>query len=329
MKYMRSVILFRGASELEDIMVIPPCAGYYTNISIQTIWSDMTNNSLGINYVYLSTERDGSFLGSIPDSDTEALVEGNVGRKGTLVEFPTAVLEDGTTLSSYRKHLGKKRIYVAEGKLLQIYSLDNSATPNQILLIQADFVPFANTPFRQMMSFTNLTTSDDFNSSGRRYRTPVDFKNSALEVRLAVTPVDALTEGRVVFRYFRSDQDFQSDTLTQGKVYGDVWDEDFVSRTNMLLNGVVGVLDFVCPFDNAVTPIDQITYFGDTFPIGQLAQGSILGWDVYFKQGGDANNTMNVEFEITGITGGQGWSEEADFFAMSQVQDLNNDEVLT
>ncbi len=323
---MRAIGLIKGGEKVEKCApVIPPCAGYYTNMSIEAIFPDISNNPMSVNKFLLAKKLDDTLVDSLVDTTGYAPVHEDYKGDGLYLDIVAKDLADGTHYKMYNYHWGNRRLYVKQGELLHPFILDLSATPEHWILFQADFVPAKGAVYTKYFDAGTLSISEDFvPTASRTFTIPVDLENAQIKVDLLTLPVTQAYAGEIFYMLRKEGVDMYTDTITSG--IGDILDGDLVDEQNIPLAPMVGKLPFHTLYDDAIAPQTVPLFFETVLNLGTVKQGDVLVWDVkslgiYSTLYGNYDHRLT----LVGNNGRSGYSEDGDWVTSDKMFEMNED----
>ncbi len=314
--FLRAVMLFKGDVKEEKATIIPPCEGYYKNISIQMLFRDLDTNVYP-NFVYLGTMTDDSITTAMADVGGETTVTPDLSPNGLLFKILPVEEEAGTIKKQYHYHAGKKRIYIGKDMTLKFQCIDQSTTPEFFILIQADFVPRKGAVYKKRYDlYDEIPIAESVDFETQMFRMPIDLMNTQVMVSIIANYATGPYVGEVVFRKLRSGDDEFDDTFADA--LGDVLDGDYVDEMNVAFHGVIGTLRFETRSD--ATPLT----FDTVLSLGKVYEGDTILWDVnQLGENDTMQGTFQMYFTLIGVIPKQGWSEDGDWFNAEEVINLN------
>ncbi len=309
-------MMFKGDIKEEKATIIPPCEGYYKNISIQMLFQDADTNNFP-NFVYLGTMTDDSIATAMADAVGETSVTPDLSPNGLLFKIIPVETEAGAVRKQYHYHAGSKRIYIGKDMTLKFQCIDQSTTPTYYILIQADFIPKKGAVYKKRYDlYDEIPIAEAVDFETQMFRMPMDLASTQIMVSIIANYATAPYVGEVVFRKLRSGDDEFDDTFTDA--LGDVLDGDYVDEMNVSFHGVVGTLRFETRSD--ATPLT----FDTVLSLGNVNEGDTILWDI--NQLGETDTMSGIfqmYFTLIGRVPRQGWSEQGDWITTEESVNLN------
>lgn len=332
---MRFVIVMQLLTEaLEKITIVPPCRGYYTNISIQnssTIGSVETavSETEKMDHLFLGVNVSEFVIADIADVVTEGQGTGpfvprvrgdidhdydHIYQKFIYPGFNEAGASQ--TFSMQHKHFGKKRLRIKnDSDLLTLLYKSDVGTVDGYLLIQGNFIPTKGAIFKQIAEIGGLLIAGDWDSANRFLFT-TDLSRVQIKVTVNLTFSSAEYAAITYFRIRRHGDVEFTDTVATPR--GDILDDDFVDQDNISAHGIIGQLSFITSSDATSRMFDVV------LNVGNVKEGDYLSWDTKLVSGTEGGGNQ-ATITVAGMIPFQGWCEEADFIQHADWYDINRD----
>ncbi len=308
---MRFVGVLIGGEAVEKFTVIPPCAGYYTDISIQIQYYAYDVDKPK-NFIYFGTSKlDTSFTALLKQSTVTVLPD----YKPSNGIFQPVRAKSTHLLVAHR---GKERIYVSEGEKLTFMHVDYyaAASPDSVILIQGSFIPNEGAIFKQLIELGAVSISDDW-ISVNRYKFPLGLQNSQIKATMYGSLAAAPVGVELYFRKNKSREDQFVDTVADAA--GDILDTDFIDQDNISGSGIIGSLSMEM---NALQPENKET---EVITFGNAWRGDFLSWDMKLVSGAIGASVYKLSLIVAGIVPKQTWTEEGMFIVNEFVQYIDRE----
>lgn len=325
---MKLVSFYNHDQATMKFTIVPPCEGYYTNITMMWHTLGGAQGEEAIQF-YLGTELNEDVFDQIPASSGDRQIGGQyLGKKGILLKFPAMEDVDGTLYTEYFKHFGNKRLYINSGEVLHVMSRDPFVGVQSMVMINAHFIPKPGAVLHQKFE-SSFDEGDDFGTQAatpaqnpRIYRFPQSMKNVQVKATLNCTWDTNDYQGILYFKKQKRGQDWFADTVSAAQ--GDILDTDYIDNKYASLHGIIGSVPFHTRQTAAAATAD-VTTFNAVLNVGNVQEGDFLTWDVE-DVGADTamNGTFVLNLEIAGVVAKRFWSKEGDFLVAPHVFDLNS-----
>ncbi len=310
---MRFVGNMKVTTEVEQMTIIPPCEGYYTDISIQIQnIADAVNQPY--NWIYFGSSRLDADIMDLLDVVGVTIVPDYKPSNGIYQTYGGAA----STVMKW-KHFGKKRVYVGKDDKLSFMHYDNHANPDSMILIQGKFIPRVGCIYKRLVNVGVSAVGDDW-ISANRYKFPLDLAKCQIEVTAHALWVDTNANWELFFKLNDKGEDQFVDTIADGA--GDIQDTDFIEQDNLSGHGLVGKLPV------KIDSVDITSQHRMVLNIGSVKRGDFISWDSRLVSGVAGANTITLAFTIIGIIPKKTWSEEALFIDSRFLTKINPDGTL-
>lgn len=328
-------VLAWSAHGTEKMTIVPPCEGYYTNISMQVYVPGWDDEDEAFQF-YLGTELNEDIFDQMADAGGDRQITGDfTSSRGIYLKFPMVIDPAGDRFYYY-KHWGNKKLFVNRGEVLHLMAKDPVATgtPYPQLLVQGYFVPKYGATLHQKFE-GSLSESDDFgNQAGdasqntNLYRFQNDLSNVQVKATITTTWATNNYEGIAYFKLQKRNQDWFEDTIADGR--GDILDTDYIDQKYASLHSILGSIPFHTDATGpAGTESARVLTFTQVINVGRVKEGDFLTWDIE-DIGADTtmNGTYVINLEIAGVISKKQYCKEGDFFQMPELYlNLNEHDV--
>ncbi len=322
---MKFVAVLQLTDALEKITIVPPCRGYYTNLSIQNssviVGGGTSSETEKMDHMFLGVNVSEHVFSDIADvvgegegtAPYQPRIHGDIDHDGDHIY--QKFVYPGSFIMQH-KHWGKKRLRIRnDTDLLSLFYKSDDATPGGYILLQGNFIPDRGAMFKQSVHTGGFNTGDNWDSVDR-FLITTRLAKAQLKVSLFVTYSSTAYQAVTYFRLRRhGDVEFADTVATPA---GDVFDDDFIQRDNISAHGIIGQLEFQ-------TVADQIgKKFETILNLGNVDDGDQIAWDTKLVSGTEAGGSEAI-FTLAGVVPTQEWCEEAEFFDWPQCYDINKD----
>lgn len=315
MTALKLMALWQTDDQEMEMLVIPPCAGYYTNLRMQMMQVTGGVSDEDPYFFYAGTALSKEIRDEISIAD-KINVNPDLDKKGVHTFFNMNQKDvDGAIQYVVTKHWKNKRIYVDQDDLLRVFTksqADGSDIEHWVLT--GDFVPLKGSFFSmEVQIFTMLVSNNWFNSP---VTIPVTIENAVVEL-VAQGPAlnTSTTQGFVKIMKFPKDFEIESHTFANVAV-GDILQNVHtvaLARRTMDKNVILNVdFSFVVGGSNMAKGKKAIKL---------LTQGQVLGTDIIVTDGSTAD--IDVTIRISGFVKYQDDSNDANFLGGPGIQNLN------
>ncbi len=301
-------------SEME-MLVIPPCEGYYTNIRMQHLVKQGGASDEDPFFFYAGTALSKDVRDDVMTTDA-LKISPDLSKNGVHAFFQLGQRDiDGALQHVTTKHWKNKRIYIDQDDLLRVFTVskvDGSDIEHWILT--ADFVPKQGSFFQmEVQIFTMLISNNWFNSP---ITIPVTLENAVIEAVIqGVASNVATTQGYLKVMKFPKDHLVTYDSFA-GVSVGDILTNTHtagLARRSMDKNTLLNVdFSFVVGGSNMAKAKKAQRL---------LTQGQMLGMDVVVTDGSTLD--IDVTVRISGFVKYQDHSTDANFIDGTGINNLN------
>ncbi len=305
---------FQCDDQTNRIHIIPPSAGYYTNIRVQ--FYSPSPGADPIHFLF-GPDINASAIAQLPAATGITMSADFYENRAFCTFQQTQQNPDEQLTNMHTYHFKNKRVHIDEDDLVHtiIHGYGDIANDSQVI-ITADFIPKKGSKASWQWNVDEVAVSDNY--IDRPFTVPITIENCLVEVVLrGEGATQVLSNGELYVRVFDREDEVLQHSMG-GPVYGDLLDATDGSNTRRTMKGVLGVVDYA-------TVIGGANIFKKTFAVPVLYSNQMIGFDLTTLEGSAI--TPDVTIRVSGYVKYFSKSNDGNYMDGSGYHNLNLDGV--
>ncbi len=303
MQSMRFICSIALGNLTNDIIlpITPPCAGFYTDLSIN--YGVITPTGGVVFYFGLDLDPTVDLMDAVADEAIETMIDlrrNAIYLDSRNYEVTPAGLPAAPMIF---QHFGKKKIYVKHDSIPQlIIKAADASFSNDVVILTGQFVPFQGALFRRLMKSSVITVEEgvQYFGSEPNFVAPVQLKNVVMDVTVELSAADVANNvsGIVYFRKFEAKQILALTSATE--VLDSVADGDILVETignDERHSGIIGTHHYSA--NDAVISKSRVF-------VGTLDLREMIAYAIDFNV---ASAGIVISLDIKGVIANRGYSK--------------------